>query len=70
MGMMIKVPMVYLIPRYIEQTKQGIYLCLANSLVVPAVTLLYSGIDVLGFLASDKPKAERSTFMGRRYASS
>jgi hypothetical protein len=64
MGMIIKVPLVYLIPRYTEQTKRGIHLCLANSLVVPALTLLYSGIDVLGFLASDKRKAERSTFTG------
>jgi hypothetical protein len=55
--------MLYLIPRYADQTKSGIDLCLRSRLVVPAITLLYSGIDVLGFLASAKPHATRQTFI-------
>lgn len=55
--------MLYLIPRYADQTKHGIDLCLHDRLVLPALTLLYSGIDVLGFLASDKPYATRQTFI-------
>jgi hypothetical protein len=55
--------MLYLIPLYADQTKRGIELCLRDRLVLPALALLYSGIDVLGFLASDKPNATRQTFI-------
>jgi hypothetical protein len=55
--------MLYLIPLYAEQTTNAIDLCLRNRLVLPALTLLYSGIDVLGFLATDKPGATRRSFI-------
>jgi hypothetical protein len=48
---------------YVDETRRGIHLCLENALVIPGVSLLYSGIDVLGFLASDKEHAQRSTFI-------
>jgi hypothetical protein len=54
--------MTYLIPTYTEQTRRGIDLCLSEALVVPALALLYSGIDVLGFLVSTKPQATKQTF--------
>jgi hypothetical protein len=54
--------MTYLIPRYTEQIRRGIDLCLGEELVVPALALLYSGIDVLGFLVSAEPKATGKTF--------
>jgi hypothetical protein len=54
--------MIYLIPRYTEQTRRGIDLCLGEKLVVPALALLYSAIDVLGFLRSDEASAKRETF--------
>lgn len=56
--------MIYLIPRYTEQTRSGIDLCLGEKLVIPALTLLYSAIDVLGFLRSDQASANRDTFIG------
>jgi hypothetical protein len=61
--MLAKVPMLYVIPRYAEDTRRGIEVCLRSSLVVPALELLYSGIDVLGFLASANPKADRRSFV-------
>lgn len=60
---MIIVKMNYLISRYISQTKRGIQLCLSESLVVPALALLYSGIDVLGYLGSSQTCASRKTFI-------
>lgn len=53
----------YLIPRYVGQTKRGIQLCLSESLVVPALELSYSGIDVLGYLGSSQTSATRKTFI-------
>src|SRR5471030_1004579 len=52
-----------LIPKYTEQMRRGITLCLNEALVVPALALLYSGIDVLGFLGSTEPNATRQTFI-------
>jgi hypothetical protein len=43
--------------------RRGIELCLNEALVVPALALLYSGIDVLGFLGSIEPNATRKTFI-------
>lgn len=54
--------MLYLIPRYVRQTRKGIELCLNAELVIPALALLYSAIDALGFLASTARSATRSTF--------
>lgn len=53
----------YLIRRYVGQTKRGIQLCVSESLVVPALGLLYSGIDVLGYLGSSQMSATRKTFI-------
>jgi hypothetical protein len=55
--------MTYLIPKYTEQMRRGIDLCLNEALVVPALALIYSGIDVLGFLGSTEPWATRATFI-------
>jgi hypothetical protein len=55
--------MTYLIPKYTEQMRRGIDLCLNEALVVPALALLYAGIDVLGFLGSTGPRATRQTFI-------
>ena len=52
----------YLILEYARQTRRGIDLCLTDGLVLPALALLYSGIDVLGFLASTKSRATSQTF--------
>ena len=41
----------------------GIEACLEKKLDLPALVLIYSGIDVAGWLASPKPHAERSTFI-------
>jgi hypothetical protein len=53
----------YLISHYVGQTKRGIQLCLSESLIVPALGLLYSGIDVLGYLGSTQTSATRKTFI-------
>ena len=55
--------MIYVIPRYVEETTRGIEVCLENKLIVPALELLYSGIDVLGFLGSAKSRADRHSFI-------
>jgi hypothetical protein len=55
--------MTYLIPRYTEQIRRGMDLCLGEALVIPALALPYSGIDVLGFLAPTEPRATRQTFI-------
>ena len=55
--------MSYLIAQYVGQTKRGIQLCLSDALVVPALALLYSGIDVLGYLGSSQASATRRTFI-------
>ena len=55
--------MLYLVGEYAEQTKRGMTICLQNRLIVPAITLLYAGIEVLGFLVSDEPYATRQTFI-------
>lgn len=55
--------MLYLVPRYADETKRGIDLCLRDRLVLPSITLLYSSIDVLGFLGSDETYATRKTFI-------
>jgi hypothetical protein len=48
---------------YAEQIKDGMKLCLENRLVLPAVTLLYSGMDIFGFLDSNKQYATQKTFV-------
>ena len=48
---------------YAEQIKRGMELCLQNRIVLPAVTLLYSGMDVFGFLDSNKQYANQKTFV-------
>jgi hypothetical protein len=55
--------MVYLIREYAEQTKRAMGLCLQNHILVPALTLLYSSIDVLGFLVSTESYATQQTFV-------
>src|SRR6266567_2547457 len=55
--------MAYLIREYAEQTKRAMGLCLQTQILVPALTLLYSSIDVLGFLVSTKPYATQQTFV-------
>ncbi len=41
----------------------GIDACLEKKLELPALVLLYSGIDVAGWLSSPKPYSEKSSFM-------
>jgi len=53
----------YTIPQYFEQVTSAIDLCLANDLPLPGITLLYSGIDVAGFLAGTEQYARRKTFV-------
>jgi hypothetical protein len=52
----------YLVREYADQSKRGMGLCLQNRLVVPAMTLFYAAIDVLGFLVSTTPYAEKRSF--------
>lgn len=61
--MIFQVPMLYVIPRYVDETNRGIRVCLESNLVVPGLELLYSGIDVLGFLGSTRPRADRRSFI-------
>ncbi|MGH9533463.1 MAG: hypothetical protein ACRD2E_01240 [Terriglobales bacterium] len=53
----------YAIPRFTEQSAKAIELCLRANLVLPALTLLYSAIDVVGFLDGQEQYAERGSFI-------
>jgi hypothetical protein len=46
-----------------EQIKRGMELCLENRIVLPAVILLFSGVDAFGFLDSNEPYAIQKTFV-------
>lgn len=54
--------MMYLIDEYTQHVRRAIQLCLQHSLVLPVLALLYSAIDVLGFLASANACATQRSF--------
>jgi len=43
---------------------RGVDVCLYNKLIGPALTLIYTGIDTVGWLDSNNPCATRDSFMG------
>jgi hypothetical protein len=45
------------------QVVQGIEVCVEKNWIIPALTLIYSGIDSIGWIVSNEEFAKRHTFI-------